>query len=171
MRSILFVISLTAAAQNWPSFRGPEAAGVADGQHLPVQWDVAKGKGILWSTAVPGLAHSSPIVWGDRIFVTTAVSSKPDASFKRGLYGEGNASDDTSVQRWRVLAFHRDTGKLLWQQTAYEGAPKEKRHMKATYATPHPRRMAAWSWRSSARRASTPTISMASCCGSAISDV
>jgi outer membrane protein assembly factor BamB len=138
MRSILFVISLTAAAQNWPSFRGPEAAGVADGQHLPVQWDVAKGKGILWSTAVPGLAHSSPIVWGDRIFVTTAVSSKPDASFKRGLYGEGNASDDTSVQRWRVLAFHRDTGKLLWQQTAYEGAPKEKRHMKATYANSTP---------------------------------
>jgi len=138
MRTILFLVGLTAAAQNWPSFRGPEASGIADGQHLPVKWDAAKGAGIAWSTPVPGLAHSSPIVWGDRIFITTAISSKPDASFKRGLYGEGDASDDVSVQRWRVLCFQRDTGKLLWEQTAYEGAPKEKRHMKATYANPTP---------------------------------
>src|SRR5215471_17330779 len=112
MRKRVFFLALSAAAQNWPSFRGPEAAGVADGQHLPVKWDAAKGTGILWSTPVPGLAHSSPIVWGDRIFVTTAVSSKPNATFKRGLYGEGDASDDVSVQRWRLLAFDRDTGKL-----------------------------------------------------------
>src|SRR5438094_671225 len=138
MRKILFLIAATAAAQNWPSFRGPEASGVADGQHLPVKWDAARGKGILWSTAVPGLAHSSPIIWGDRIFVTTAVSSKPDATFKRGLYGDGDASDDLSAQRWKLLSFHRDSGKLLWEQTAYEGTPKEKRHMKATYANSTP---------------------------------
>jgi outer membrane protein assembly factor BamB len=138
MRTIVFLIAAAAAAQNWPSFRGPDASGVADGQQLPVKWNAAQGAGILWSVAVPGLAHSSPIVWGDRIFVTTAVSSRPDAGFKRGLYGEGDASDDVSVQRWRVLCFHRDTGKLLWEQTAYEGVPKEKRHMKATYANSTP---------------------------------
>jgi outer membrane protein assembly factor BamB len=138
MHRFLFLIATVAAAQNWPSFRGQDASGVAEGQHLPVKWDAAKGRGILWSTAVPGLAHSSPIVWNDRIFVTTAVSSKPDATFKRGLFGEGTASDDVSVQRWRLLAFHRDNGKLLWEQTAYEGAPKEKRHIKATYANPTP---------------------------------
>jgi outer membrane protein assembly factor BamB len=138
MRRLLFLVAVIAAGQNWPSFRGPDASGVADGQHLPVNWDAAKRTAILWSTAVPGLAHSSPIVWGDRIFITTAISSKPNASFKRGLYGEGDASDDVSIQRWRVLCFHRDTGKLLWEQTAYEGAPKEKRHMKATYANSTP---------------------------------
>jgi outer membrane protein assembly factor BamB len=138
MRYIVFLIAFTAAGQNWPSFRGPEASGVADGQHLPVKWDAAKGAGILWSTPVPGLAHSSPIVWGDRIFVTTAVSSKPNATFKRGLFGEGDASEDVSVQRWKVLCFSRETGKLLWEQTAYEGTPKEKRHMKGTYANSTP---------------------------------
>jgi outer membrane protein assembly factor BamB len=138
MRKILFLAACAASAQNWPAFRGPEASGVADGQHLPVQWDTTSGKGILWSTAVPGLAHSSPIVWDNRIYLTTAVSSRPNASFKRGLFGEGDASDDVSVQRWRVLCFSRDTGKLIWAQTAYEGVPKEKRHQKATYANPTP---------------------------------
>ena len=132
MHKFLITLAFAAAAQNWPSFRGPEASGVADNAGLPV-----KGR-TLWSAAVPGLAHSSPIVWGDRIFVTTAVSSKPNATFKRGLYGEGDASDDLSVQRWKVLCFARDSGKLLWEQTAYEGSPKEKRHMKATYANSTP---------------------------------
>src|ERR1700687_3280988 len=106
MRKLIIFLAFTAAAQNWPSFRGPEASGVRDGQHLPVKWDAGKGSGILWSTAVPGLAHSSPIVWGDRIFVTTAVSSKPNATFKRGLYGEGDASDDRSVQQWKLLCLN-----------------------------------------------------------------
>ena len=70
---------------NWPAFRGEHAAGVADGQSLPETWDVEKGTAIKWKTHIPGLAHSSPIVWGDKIFVTSAVSSQADASFKRGL--------------------------------------------------------------------------------------
>jgi outer membrane protein assembly factor BamB len=138
MLKLVILLAGAAAAQNWSSFRGPAASGVVDGQHLPVRWDTATNSGILWSVAVPGLAHSSPIVWDDRIFVTTAISSKPDATFKRGLYGEGDASDDVSAQRWRVLCFQRDSGKLLWEQTAYEGTPKEKRHMKATYANSTP---------------------------------
>jgi len=136
--ALLVALISAAAAQNWPSFRGPAASGVADHQNLPATWDAARGTHIKWSTAIPGLAHSSPIVWGDVVFVTTAVSSRPDASFKRGLYGEGDASDDVSPQQWKLLCLDRVTGKLLWDRTAYEGPPKEKRHMKATYANATP---------------------------------
>jgi outer membrane protein assembly factor BamB len=87
---------------------------------------------------IPGLAHSSPVVWGDRVFVTTAVSSRPDATFKPGLYGEGTASEDRTPQRWVVIAIDRRTGKTIWTQTAYQGEPKEKRHIKATYANATP---------------------------------
>jgi outer membrane protein assembly factor BamB len=138
VRFALFLVAFVAGAQNWPSFRGPAASGVNDGQKLPTKWDVAKGRNIAWKAAIPGLAHSSPIVWGDRIFVTTAVSSRPDAGFRRGLYGDGDASDDRSVQKWKVLCLNARTGALLWDRLAYEGAPKEKRHIKSTYASSTP---------------------------------
>jgi outer membrane protein assembly factor BamB len=128
----------SAPADNWPGFRGPTASGVADGQRLPDTWDGVAGSNIQWKIALPGLAHSSPIVWGDRVFVTTAISSRPDATFKPGLYGEGTASEDRTVHKWVVMALDRRTGKTIWQQTAYEGEPKEKRHIKATYANATP---------------------------------
>lgn len=137
--ALLLFLTAAATAQNWPSFRGPSASGVADHQNLPVKWDAAQGVAIPWNTALPGLAHSSPIVWDDRIFVTTAVSTgRPDASFKRGLYGEGDASDDVSPQQWKLICLDRKSGKILWDRVAYEGVPKEKRHMKSTYANATP---------------------------------
>src|ERR1035438_6347217 len=138
MRIALFALVVAASAQEWPSFRGPTASGVADGQNLPVQCDAGQRVGVLWKTEVHGLAHSSPVVWGGRVFVTTAVSSKPDATFKAGLYGEGTASDDFSVHQWNVLCLDRATGKVLWERTAYQGVPKEKRHIKSTYANATP---------------------------------
>src|ERR1017187_6276611 len=138
MRFALFALVVAAWAQDWPSFRGPTASGVADSQNLPVQWDAGQRIGVLWKTDGHGLAHSSPVVWGDRVFVTTAVSSKPDATFKAGLYGEGTASDDLSVHRWNVLCLDRATGRVLWERTAYQGVPKEKRHIKSTYANATP---------------------------------
>src|SRR2546427_11816614 len=138
MRALLFFFAFAAAAQNWPSFRGPSASGVADKQKLPVSWDSARRTHILWKASIPGLAHSSPIVWADRVFVTTAVSSLADASFKRGLYGEGTASDDLSVQQWKLICLDRKTGQIVWERIAYEGAPKEKRHIKSTYASATP---------------------------------
>jgi outer membrane protein assembly factor BamB len=125
-------------AGSWPSFRGPNASGIADGQKLPDTWDGRSGQNILWRTAIPGLAHSSPIVWGDRIFVTTAVSSAPNATFKPGLYGDGDASDDRSPQRWMLLALDKRTGRILWERVAYEGVPTDKRHIKSTYASATP---------------------------------
>src|SRR5258705_13706658 len=126
MRTLLFFIAFTAGAQNWPSFRGPSASGVSDNQNLPISWDTAQGTHILWKTPIPGLAHSSPIVWSTQIFLTTAVSSRADASFKRGLYGEGTASDDLSVQQWKLICLDRRTGKIAWERTAHEGTRKEK---------------------------------------------
>ena len=123
---------------NWPSFRGPSASGVADGQGLPDTWDATNGTNVRWKTPVPGLAHSSPILWGDKIFITTAVSSRPHATFKPGLYGEGNASDDRSIQQWKVYALDKNTGKVVWERIAFQGVPREKRHIKATYANSTP---------------------------------
>ncbi len=137
-RALPFVFVVAAAAQNWPSFRGPSASGVSDGQHLPVSWSVSQGTGVRWKTPIPGLAHSSPIVWEDRVFVTTAVSSRADASFKRGLYGDGDASDDLTAQQWKLICLDRKSGAILWERTAYEGTPKEKRHIKATYSNSTP---------------------------------
>jgi outer membrane protein assembly factor BamB len=127
-----------AATGSWPSFRGVQATGVADGQRLPDSWDGATGKNILWRTAIPGLAHSSPIVWGDTVFVTTAISSRKDATFKPGLYGDGDASDDRSAHKWVVVALDKRTGRIRWQRVASEGAPRNKRHIKSTYASATP---------------------------------
>lgn len=79
---------------NWPAFRGEHAVGVVDGQNLPGNWDGKSGENIQWKTLIPGLAHSSPIIWGEKLFVTTAISSREDVSFRHGLYGDGDASDD-----------------------------------------------------------------------------
>jgi outer membrane protein assembly factor BamB len=122
----------------WPSFRGAQASGVADGQHLPDRWNPATGENILWRTPIPGLAHSSPVVWGERIFVTTAISSNPNATFRPGLYGDGDASDDRSRHRWMVYALDARSGRVLWERVAYEGAPLNKRHVKSTYASSTP---------------------------------
>ncbi len=123
---------------SWPSFRGPHASGVADGQNLPDRWNGKTGENILWHTPIPGLAHSSPVVWGNRIFVTSAVSSDPKATFRPGLYGDGDASTDRSRHRWMIYALDKQSGKILWERAAYEGEPLEKRHIKSTYANSTP---------------------------------
>ena len=126
------------AVGSWPTFRGPQASGFADGQNLPDHWDVKTGSNILWRTAIPGLAHSSPIVWGNRVFLTSAVSSDPKATFRPGLYGDGDASTDRSRQRWMLYAVDKHSGKIVWERAAHEGLPVDKRHIKSTYASASP---------------------------------
>lgn len=123
---------------SWPSFRGTAAAGTAEKQNLPETWNGKTGENILWRTPIAGLAHSSPVVWGSRIFVTSAVSSKPNASFRPGLYGDGDASEDRSRHRWMIYAIDKQSGKILWERVAHEGEPLEKRHIKSTYASASP---------------------------------
>jgi outer membrane protein assembly factor BamB len=126
------------AAGSWPSFRGPQGSGVAERQSLPDTWSVKTGQNIRWRTPIPGLAHSSPIVWGDRVFVTSAISSDPKATFRPGLYGDGDASEDRSRHRWVIYALDKQSGAIVWERVAYEGEPRNKRHIKSTYASSTP---------------------------------
>ncbi|HVQ38134.1 MAG TPA: PQQ-binding-like beta-propeller repeat protein, partial [Pyrinomonadaceae bacterium] len=141
-------LSLVTTNGSWPSFRGTQAAGTADGQNLPDAWNGKTGDNILWRTPIPGLAHSSPVVWGNQIFVTSAVSSDAKASFRPGLYGDGDASRDLSRHRWMIYALDKVSGKIVWERVAHEGEPIEKRHIKATYANSTPatngRMVVAW---------------------------
>ena len=117
----------------WPSFRGEYASGAVDNQNLPETWDGKSSKNIKWKTLIPGLAHSSPIIWKEKLFVTTAISSRNDVSFRHGLYGDGDASDDQSHHRWCLYCLDKKNGKILWERTVTEGIPKDKRHIKSTY--------------------------------------
>ena len=125
-------------AGDWPSFRGREASGSSEKQNLPDTWSPATGENIRWRTPIPGLAHSSPIVWGDTLYVTSAISGRAIATFKPGLYGDGDASDDRSVHRWMLYAIDKRTGKIRWERAAAQGEPRNKRHIKSTYASASP---------------------------------
>jgi outer membrane protein assembly factor BamB len=126
-----------AGAPSWPSFRGLQASGVAEGP-APTAWNAETGANVLWKTPIPGLAHSSPVVWGDRVYVTTAVSTEANPTFRHGLYGDVDSVETTAEHSWRVLALDRKTGKVLWDKVAHVGMPQVKRHMKATHANSTP---------------------------------
>jgi outer membrane protein assembly factor BamB len=126
------------AAQQWPSFRGPQASGVAPAPASPpVAFDIPAGRNVAWRTAIPGLAHSSPVVWGDRIFLTTAVAASGDPVVATGDAGIDPASDMVP-HTWRVLAVDRNSGKVLWDRAAHTGIPRLKRHVKASHASATP---------------------------------
>lgn len=122
------------AGRDWPQFRGIAASGVAAGAAAPTAWDVPAGKKVRWKTAIPGLGHSSPVVFDDLVCVTTAISGKADAELKVGLYGDIKPVEDDSVHVWKVLCLDRKSGALRWEQVAATGVPKIKRHTKATHA-------------------------------------
>ena len=135
--SLLTFSAITANAQNWPSFRGPNASGVAEGTRPPIAWDAEKAQNVLWKTAIPGLSHASPIVWGNQIFVITAISSDSKAGFIAKDGGIDLANDDVS-HTWMIFALDKQNGKILWSNKAYEGVPRAKRHVKATQANSTP---------------------------------
>ncbi len=125
------------ASADWPQYRGPSASGTDESHALPVSWNVETGENVRWHTPIPGLAHSSPIVAGDRVYVATAVSPK-EADLKVGLYGDIGAADDNEPQEWRLLALDKATGKVLWDSLAVKAVPKVKRHTKATHCNSTP---------------------------------
>ena len=123
---------------NWPSFRGPHARGVAEGHPTLIRWNVAESIGVKWKTPIPGLGHSAPVIWADRVFVTTAVNEEKEAELKVGIYGNIESVNDEAVHTWRVLCLDKRTGKILWQRVARKGVPKIKRHTKASHANSTP---------------------------------
>ena len=124
--------------QNWPGFRGPGAQGVAEGYPTRADWnaDAAAGKrsGVLWRIELPGLGHSSPIVWGDNIFVATAVRLSGKAPLRIGYYGDVKAAPDNDEQKWMILCLDKKSGKRRWERVVRTSKPATERHEKSTHA-------------------------------------
>lgn len=114
------------AGSNWPSFRGPNASGIAEGFSLPTTWDATTSKNILWKTPIPGLGHSSPIVWGNRIYVSTAISGIDRPELKVGLYGDIGSVEDRTSHRWIVYCLDRLSGKIIWEKRSIREFPRSK---------------------------------------------
>jgi outer membrane protein assembly factor BamB len=119
---------------DWPQFRGIAAHGIAEGFSLPAEWTMADGKNVQWKTDIPGLGHASPVVWGNDVFLATSISGQKDAGLKIGAYGAIMPVEDATDHEWIVYSLDKRTGRINWQQTAFKGVPKIKRHTKATHA-------------------------------------
>jgi outer membrane protein assembly factor BamB len=124
---------------HWPSFRGPAAAGVVAGANGPVSWDGATESNVAWKTAIPGLGHSCPAIWGDQLFITTAVADGGDDDpLKIGLYGDIAPVQDDRTYRFELYCLDKKTGRVQWKHTAHEGVPAIKRHSKSSHANSTP---------------------------------
>ncbi|MFH1572403.1 MAG: PQQ-binding-like beta-propeller repeat protein [Acidobacteriota bacterium] len=156
--TILLVLSITPGAwnlfpsaegdqgrnANWPQWRGPESQGVSQERNLPVEWSATKN--VLWKTPIPGQGFSQPVIWGNRIFLTTDIESGPapvDHKAVVHMMGEKEFKHPDWVgadklHTFEVLCLDRDTGKLLWERTAHEGTVFDHRSRRGTYAGPTP---------------------------------
>ena len=124
----------TGYLDQWPGFRGPFARGFIENSETVSEWDLNTVKNILWQTPIPGLGHSSPVIWGDMLFVTTAISGSGQDFLKVGLYGEGDPVEDDSEHEFKVYCLDKNTGEIIWERLAYKGVPEVKRHTKASHA-------------------------------------
>jgi len=120
---------------NWPQFRGAGTDGLGVGKTLPETWSATEN--VVWKTDIPGWGWSSPVVWGDRIFVTSAVGEHEREKLVIGGY-PGGRTKPTDVHRWMTYCLDFDTGKILWEREAHKGVPPEERHPKNSYANETP---------------------------------
>ena len=137
-RLIWIFVAASVQAQNWPSFRGPEATGILETRGVPISWDVGKNRNVAWRTPIPGLGHSSPIVWGDRIYVTSAVSNDPKSVFQYPLVGQLDRRTDLAKHQFKLFCLDKRSGKLLWEKVAAEMEPRVARHPHNSYASATP---------------------------------
>ena len=133
----------SSSAGNWPQWRGPDGSGISKEKNLPAEWSTTKN--IKWKTPIDGRGHSSPIVWGNKIFVTTAIEGDvvPGAKAPKHMLGDKEFVHPDSIgankkHTFKVIALNRDTGKILWQAVAFEGTPYDDRHRKSSYAASTP---------------------------------
>src|SRR5437016_11084326 len=129
--SIITLLNLHAGAApdtNWPQWRGPSGQGVSTEKNLPKEWSATKN--IKWKTPIAGRGHSSPIVWGNRIFLTTAIEgplvpgAKAVTHIDDGkVYLHPDSVGADHKHQFKVICLDRDSGKTLWEQTAFEGTP------------------------------------------------
>ncbi len=135
---LLPIVATNANAQNhWPQFRGAQSLGVADGASLPDRWTATEN--IAWKTDIRGRGWSSPIVWENRIFVTSVVNLGDEPEAKKGLYFGGEQKEPPkSEHQWNVACLDLSSGKLLWEKTAHQGLPAAPIHVKNSYASETP---------------------------------
>jgi len=138
---LLSVLSLalliSASAQDrWPQFRGAQSLGVAEDANLPDKWSTTEN--VAWKADIPGIGWSSPIVWGDKIFVTSVINTGETEAVKKGLYFGGERPAPTAEHRWMVYSVDFKTGKVLWEREVYRAVPKITRHLKNSYASETP---------------------------------
>jgi outer membrane protein assembly factor BamB len=120
--------------RQWPGFRGYMSSGVLDNTNLPESFDLTKMINIKWRVEIPGLGLSSPVIWDNKLFITTAVSTGDKEGFKPGIYGDISPVNDSSVHEWKVYCIDKNTGHIMWDKTSFVGIPKMKRHPKSTHA-------------------------------------
>ncbi|MDB4533421.1 ankyrin repeat domain-containing protein [Vicingaceae bacterium] len=133
---------LAISSNNWPSFRGNGARGVADGQNPPIAWklekDADKGTNVLWKVPVAGLAHSCPAIWEDKLFLTSAVGADEKPGLKIGNYGDVASVENEGEHSFVVSCYNKHNGKLYWKRTANKSEVLVKRHLKSTHANSTP---------------------------------
>ena len=110
----------------WPGFRGPNGTGIMDDVNTALSWNIETGENVLWKTNIPGLGHSCPVIWDDKVFITTAVSGSGEDALKVGLYGDIDMVEDESVHEFKVYCLDKNSGKIIWEQLAHKGIPKTK---------------------------------------------
>jgi outer membrane protein assembly factor BamB len=120
--------------RQWPVYRGYMSSGILDNANLPDNFDIEKGLNVRWKIGVPGMGLSSPVIWGDKLFITSAISQVDISGLKPGLYGDVTPVRDSSVHEWKVYCIDKNTGKIIWDKTSFKGVPKIKRHPKSTHA-------------------------------------
>lgn len=139
----LFSLATISSAANWPQWRGPDGSGISNEKNLPAEWTPTKN--IKWKTPIAGRGHSSPIVWGNKIFLTTAIEGELVPGHKAVTHtAEGQVflhPDSVGADHkhtFKVMALDRNSGKILWETTAWEGTPYDNRHRKSSYAASTP---------------------------------
>jgi outer membrane protein assembly factor BamB len=131
------LVTIHVSADTWATFRGPFARGIADKQDLPTDWDIKSGRNIRWKTAIPGQGHSSPVVWEDKLFVTSVTRTKPPA-LVLGDAGGIALANDKIAHTWRVSCLNAKDGTLLWSKDLHAGVPRATRHVKSSQVNATP---------------------------------
>ena len=130
------------ASDNWPRFRGPDGTAVVDDDPgLPETWSA--NENVAWKTPIPGRGWSSPIVWGDRVFLTSVVADEDYEGPRPGLYlpetgNETPPDPPPGIHHWMVFCFDLGTGEPIWQRTAHAGPVASTIHPKNSFASATP---------------------------------
>lgn len=134
----LALLDTAPGQDSWPRFRGEAADGVAQSNTgLPSVW--SKETNVRWKVSVPGWGWSSPVILGDRVFLTSVVSEEQGVEPQKGLYlGEGVRTPAAGVHHWLVFCFDLETGEEVWRHEPHTGRPPVPRHPKSTYGTETP---------------------------------